>query len=186
VDLEGQLSNPAKPLSTVTPPGLWATSAADQGTRTTQKRPPTRRETRPSNKVGHYSNPAPPSTGEQPSARDSATPPPATTHRTQRRLRSVEVEALVDQYHTGATITQLVKRFQISRTTVMAHLDRRGVQRRSVAKQWDHKKLASAARSYADGSSLATIAAQFGLDPSTVANRFRRAGVSIRPRRGWD
>jgi Transposase len=128
--------------------------------------------------------PAP--TGEQPSARDGATPTAATTHRTQRRLRSVEVGALVDHYQAGATITQLVELFRISRTTVMAHLDRRGVQRRAVAKQWDHKKLASAARSYAAGSSLATIAAQFGLDPSTVANRFRRAGVPIRPRRGWD
>jgi hypothetical protein len=120
-------------------------------------------------------------TGEQPSARDGATPPPATTHPTQRRLRSVEVDALVECYQAGATITQLVERFRISRTTVMAHLARRGVQRRAVAKQWDHKKLASAARSYADGSSLAMIAARFGLDPSTVANRFRRAGVPIRP-----
>ena len=68
---------------------------------------------------------------------------------------------------------------------MIAHLNRQGVERRSVAKQWEHKTLASAARSYADGSSLATIAAQFGLDPSTVANRFRRAGVDIRPRRGW-
>ena len=48
------------------------------------------------------------------------------------------------------------------------------------------KTLATAARSYADGSSLANLAAQFGLDPSTVANRFRRAGIPIRPRRGWD
>jgi AraC-like DNA-binding protein len=136
--------------------------------------------------LGHYSNPAPAPTGELRSARDGGTPPPATPHRTQRRLRSVEVDALVDLYQAGATITQLVERFRISRTTVMAQLDRRGVQRRAVAKQWDHKQLASAARSYADGSSLATIAAQFGLDPSTVANRFRQAGIPIRPRRGWD
>jgi hypothetical protein len=67
----------------------------------------------------------------------------------------------------------------------MAHLDRRAVQRRATAKQWDPQTLTSAARSYADGSSLATIAAQFGLDPSTVANRLRRAGIKIRPRRGW-
>jgi DNA-directed RNA polymerase specialized sigma24 family protein len=134
--------------------------------------------------LGHNSNPAP--AGEQPSAPDEATPAPATTHRTQRRLRSVEIDALVDHYQAGATIAQVVERFRISRTTVMAHLDRRGIQRRAVAKRWDHKKLASTARSYADGSSLATIAAQLGLDPSTVANRFRRAAVPIRPRRGWD
>lgn len=186
MDLEGQLSNPANPLRTEAPHGLWATSAARQRTRTTQQRPRMRRETRPSNNLGHYSNPAPAPDGEQPPAQEGATPPPATTHRTQRRLRSVEVDALVDHYQAGATIKQLVERFRISRTSVMAHLDRRGVQRRAVAKQCDNTTLASAARSYADGSSLATIAAQFGLDPSTVAYRFRRAGVAIRPRRGRD
>jgi hypothetical protein len=133
--------------------------------------------------LGHYSNPAPAPTRKRLFGRNGATPPPAATHRTQRQLRSVEVDALVEDYQAGATITQLVERFRISRTTVMAHLDRRGVQRRAVEKQWDQKRLASAARRYADGSSLATIAAQFGLDPSTVANRFRRAGVPIRPRR---
>ncbi len=69
---------------------------------------------------------------------------------------------------------------------MIAHLNRQGVERRSVAKQWEHKTLASAARSYADGSSLADVAARFGVDPSTVANRFRRAGIPIRPRQGWD
>jgi lambda repressor-like predicted transcriptional regulator len=67
---------------------------------------------------------------------------------------------------------------------VLAHLDRRGVQRRSFPKSWDLETLTSAARRYANGSSLADIAAQYGLGPSTVANRFRRAGVPIRPRHG--
>jgi AraC-like DNA-binding protein len=159
---------------------LWATSAARQDTRTTQKRARTRRETRPFNELGHYSNPAPAPTREHLSGRDGATPPPATTHRTQRRLRCVDVDALVERYQAGTTIKQLAERFHISRTTVMAHLDRRGVPRRAIAKQWDHETLASAARTYQSGSSLADIAAQFGLDPSTVANRFRRADVPNR------
>ena len=186
MDLEGQLSNPAKPLRTVAPQGLWATSAARQATRTTQKRPRTRRETRPSNELGHYSNPASARTRKRLSGRNGATPPPATTHRTQRRLRRVDVDALVEDSQAGATIKQLVERFCISRTTVMAHLDRREVQRRATAKQWDLETLASAARTYQSGSSLADIAAHFELDPSTVANRLRRAGVPIRPRRGWE
>ena len=186
MDLEGQLSNPAKPLRSVAPQGLWATLAARQYTRRTQKRPRKRRDTRPSNELGHYSNPAPAPTSEQRSGRDDATAPSATTHRTQRQLRGVDVDALVDHYQAGDTIRQLADRFGINRTTVIAHLDRRGVQRRAIAKQWDHEALASAARTYQSGSSLADIAAQFGLDPSTVANRFRRAGVAIRPRRGWE
>jgi hypothetical protein len=38
---------------------------------------------------------------------------------------------------------------------------------------------------YAAGSSLAHVADQFGVDAQTVANRFRRAGIPVRPRRGW-
>lgn len=79
---------------------------------------------------------------------------------------------------------QLAERFGMSRTTVMAHLDRRTVQRRLVAKQWDDDALAMAARSYANGHSLADIANQHALDPQTVANRLRRGGVTIRPRPG--
>jgi len=32
---------------------------------------------------------------------------------------------------------------------------------------------------------LAGVADQFGIDAQTVANRFQRAGVAVRPRRGW-
>jgi transposase-like protein len=185
VVLEGQLSNPAKPLRTVSPQGSRATSAARRDTRTTQEQHRARRETRLTNELGHYSNPAPASTSEKSSGRDIATPPPTARHRTQRRLGGVDVDALVDHYQGGATIKELAGRFSINRTTVLAHLDRRGVQRRATAKQWDHETLASAARSYENGSSLADIAEQHGLDPQTVANRLRRAGVTIRPRRGW-
>ena len=67
----------------------------------------------------------------------------------------------------------------------MAHLNRRSVQRRATAKQWDDDALSRAARSYANGNSLAHIADEFDIDPSTVANRLRKARVPIRPRRGW-
>jgi hypothetical protein len=52
----------------------------------------------------------------------------------------------------------------------MAHLDRRHVQRRRVAKQWDDDALAAAADAYALGHSLEQIANQHDLDPQTVAN----------------
>jgi hypothetical protein len=76
-------------------------------------------------------------------------------------------------------------RFAISRTTVMAHLNRRSEQRRAAAKEWDDDALGRAARSYANGNSLAHIADEFGIDPSTVTNRLRKARIPIRPRRGW-
>lgn len=50
---------------------------------------------------------------------------------------------------------------------------------------WDHDALTAAAALYTSGASLAAVAARFGVDASIVANRFRRAGVAVRPRRGW-
>ena len=96
------------------------------------------------------------------------------------RPRDGEIDALIDAYHAGDMIMQLAERFSISRTAVMAHLDRRQVQRRRVAKQWDDDTLAAAADAYSEGHSLAQIANQHGLDPQTVANRLRRAGIMIR------
>jgi hypothetical protein len=134
--------------------------------------------------LGHYSNPALAAAGEQPPGRDRATPPRAVPHPTQRRLRAADVDSLVDGYRAGATIMELAGRFSISRTTVMAHLNRRNVKRRAATKEWDADALSRAARSYAGGSSLAYIGAEFGIDPQTVANRLRNAGIPIRPRRG--
>ena len=75
--------------------------------------------------------------------------------------------------------------FSIHRTTVASHLDRHGVPRHSDQTAWDDEILTQAAELYASGLSLAGIADQFGIDAQTVANRFRRAGVAVRPRRGW-
>ena len=49
---------------------------------------------------------------------------------------------------------------------------------------WDSRTLEKAAGLYASGLSLADVADRFGIDAQTVANRFRRAGVAVRPRRG--
>ena len=38
---------------------------------------------------------------------------------------------------------------------------------------------------YSQGSSVRTIVAPYGVDPSTVAKRMKRAGVKLRPRRGF-
>jgi hypothetical protein len=38
---------------------------------------------------------------------------------------------------------------------------------------------------YADGDSLAKIAASLGVAPGTISLALKQAGISIRPRRGW-
>lgn len=84
-----------------------------------------------------------------------------------------------------ATISQLAADFGVHRTTVAAHLDRHQIPRHHEETAWDVDILNEAAEMYASGRSLAAVASQFGVDAQTVANRFRRAGISIRPRRGW-
>jgi hypothetical protein len=50
----------------------------------------------------------------------------------QRRLSAHEIDGLARLYREGATIDALVRRYGVHRTTVIAHLDRRGVPRRWV------------------------------------------------------
>ena len=103
----------------------------------------------------------------------------------QRRLSPTDVDDLIAACQAGATISQLAVEFGIHRTTVTGHLDRHGVPRHSEQTAWGDRTLKEAAEMYAAGLSLADVGEQFGIDAQTVANRFRRAGVAVRPRRGW-
>lgn len=102
----------------------------------------------------------------------------------QRRLSPTDVNDLIEAYQAGATISQLALDFGVQRTTVTAHLDHHGVPRHREHMAWDDRTLDEAAELYAAGRSLADVGEQFGIDAQTVANRFRRAGVAVRPRRG--
>ena len=84
----------------------------------------------------------------------------------------------------GTTIYQLATDLGIHRTTVAAHLDRHQIPRHRERTAWESGTLEEAAELYASGLSLADVADQFGIDAQTVANRFRRAGVAVRPRCG--
>lgn len=83
----------------------------------------------------------------------------------------------------GATHVQLAARFGIAKATVIAHLKRAGVGRPRIA--MPAEQLEELARLYRNGDSLATIGARFRLSPKTVWTGLNRAGVPIRPRRGW-
>lgn len=72
----------------------------------------------------------------------------------------------------------------MNRTTVIGHVTRRGLTHRRDH-DWTPAELASARRLYAGGHSLAEVGRRFGVDKSTVANRFRREGVPVRQRPGW-
>ena len=102
----------------------------------------------------------------------------------QQRLKTSEIDQLVESYLAGDLIRDIAARFGVSRTTVIGQVNRRGLPRRSD-NGWSGTELRAAVDLYADGHSLAVIGRRFGVDATTVANRFRRAGVPTRPRRGW-
>jgi transposase-like protein len=170
VDLMGRLSNPPDSLEILAGQGIADFGASRGKAPKRAKRTPSASRSDRWEEKGRLSNPS---------------IEPMGPHRTQTRLRSVEVEELVAAYRAGDNVEQLAERFGVHRTTVLAHLGRRQVQLRPTFTCWDHDDLTAAVALYASGASLASVAAQFGVDPSTVANRFRRAAIAIRPRRGW-
>ena len=103
----------------------------------------------------------------------------------QRRLGRADVERLVAAYEEGNSVAQLVARFNVNRTTVLAHLDRNSVPRRQTGPRLSAEDVAQAAGLYRDGLSLAAIGQRFRVNASTVGKALRRADVQIRPRRGW-
>jgi hypothetical protein len=68
---------------------------------------------------------------------------------------------------------------------VLAHLDRNGVPGRPTGSKRSDEDVVDAADLDRDELSLAAIGHRFPVDPGTVGKAVRRAGVQIRPRRGW-
>jgi len=103
----------------------------------------------------------------------------------QRRLPTSEIDALVGLYRNGSSIDALARRYQLHRTTIIHHLDLAGVARRRVIRKMTDETVARADARYEQGASLAVVANEFGVRQRTLARELRRAGTSIRPRRGW-
>lgn len=99
----------------------------------------------------------------------------------QRRLTNTEIDDLAAQYCAGSTIQTLAREFGLHRTTVMDHLERLGIARRTPRKLTDPDVI-DAAKRYASGSTLAEIADQLGVALSTLTRELRQASITIRPR----
>jgi lambda repressor-like predicted transcriptional regulator len=82
-------------------------------------------------------------------------------------------------------VPDLVAQFGIHRTTVLAHLQRRGIGRRAQQRKLPDAQVEEASRLDQAGMSLAELGQRFDVNPATVNKELRRAGVPIRPRRGW-
>lgn len=104
----------------------------------------------------------------------------------QVRLSPAGVDELVLAYQQGATVRELVEQFGVHRTTVLDHLKRRGIARRANIRKLTDEQVQQAARYYRAGNSLVTTGMHFGVDGTTIAREFRKAGVGVRRRRGWE
>jgi hypothetical protein len=133
VDLEGQLSNPPRAVRSLTEQGSQRSCELDDALRTSDSGPRTGPASGASEQRGQLSNPV------------------------QRRLTDTGTDDLVARYEAGSTVDALAREFGIHRTTVMAHLERRGIPRRSPRKLTDSLVTEEAQR-YRGGNSLDQIA----------------------------
>lgn len=104
-----------------------------------------------------------------------------TPHRVARRLPNERVDDLVDAYLRGASAGQLAVEFEIAKTTVLQHLERRQVPARPYRKV--HGELLNRAIGlYEAGGSLRSVAGELGITRGALTDAFRLAGVEIRTR----
>lgn len=81
-------------------------------------------------------------------------------------LTASEVDRLVDDYRSGASVNELAERYGVHRATVSAHLTRRGVVRRRSGLGVD--EAAEAVKLHLGGVSMRAIAHSMGVDRKAV------------------
>ncbi len=98
----------------------------------------------------------------------------ATNRQTQIRLGPADIERLIAASADGNSVLQLAARFNIHRTTVLAHLERNGVPRRRSGPKLSDDDVHEAAGLYRDGLSLKAIGVRFLVPPDTIGKALRR------------
>ena len=106
-----------------------------------------------------------------------------TPRRVCRRLEPSKVQELIQGYADAVPVDHLATQFGVDQSTVQKHARRHDLPRRSP--RLGPNQSAEAAQLYLEGQSLAKLAMHFGVATDTVALALRRAGVTLRPRRGW-
>jgi DNA-binding CsgD family transcriptional regulator len=94
-------------------------------------------------------------------------------------LRPAGAAALAADYEAGALVKDLAEKYGVHRSTVRAHLARRG-QGRPKAEVLGPEAAAAAVGRYAAGSTLVEVAAGLGVGPRAVRRALADAGVGVR------
>lgn len=96
-----------------------------------------------------------------------------------KRLTSLEKADIVAAYQAGCSSNDLAREYKVSRNAVTAALEREGVSRRYKLLSDEDVKRASTL--YVQGGSTASVAAEFGVNSTTMRTALLRAGVEMRP-----
>lgn len=102
-----------------------------------------------------------------------------TVPRQARRLTPVEVAEFCEAYRRGGNVREWARKFDVHRSTLHEIVRRQGLERLPGIVTPEQKVLAEA---YAQGATLAELAAQHQMGPNRVARQLRAAGVELRPR----
>lgn len=81
-------------------------------------------------------------------------------------------------------MVQLSKHFDINRRTVCNYLQKRGISSRH--RTMDDEKIVRCIELYSSGLSLVKVGKQLGIDQATVRRALLSAGITLRPRLGFD
>lgn len=108
---------------------------------------------------------------------------PRTFPRRSTQLNIAQLDQLARRYLLGATVYQLAADFHIDRKTVSLKLHQLDIEMRRTSPS--AKVVEQMANLYKSGLALATVGKQLNVDGETVRQCLTRAGVPIRPRRGW-
>ena len=96
-----------------------------------------------------------------------------------RRLTPAEVAEFCEAYRHGGNVREWARKFDVHRSTLHEIVRRQGLERLPEIVTPEQKVLADA---YAQGATLAELAAQYQMGPNRVARQLRAAGVELRPR----
>lgn len=102
-----------------------------------------------------------------------------TVPRRARRLTPAEVAEFCEAYRCGGNVREWARKFDVHRSTLHEIVRRKGLERLSGLVTPEQQVLADA---YAQGATLAELAAQHRMGPNRVARQLRAAGVELRPR----
>ena len=103
----------------------------------------------------------------------------------QRRLRPPEIATVAADYRAGRSLRDIADTLGVHHRTIAARLQQLGIPRRVNERKLSPEDIFDASRRYEQGASLTTLAAGFNVDAATIRRELRRAGATIRPRRGW-